>query len=117
MRRSYYATGSDFPKRPPLMHRPQCHPDAMAFSDQRDPGMPGDSGEAGGPDDRIASENTGEVGTVTIFRRASGRYAFDFTRQGRRYTASGFRSKQEATDAEAIRKGRVMDARLAKEYG
>jgi len=54
---------------------------------------------------------------MTIFRRASGRYAFDFTRQGRRYTASGFRSKQEASDAEAIRKGRTMDARLAKDYG
>ena len=54
---------------------------------------------------------------MTIFRRPSGRYTFDFTRQGRRYTASGFRSKQEAGDAQAIRKGRVMDARLAKEYG
>lgn len=54
---------------------------------------------------------------MTIFRRASGHYAFDFWHQSVRYTRSGFPSRAVAKQAQEIQRARLTDQRLAKEYG
>lgn len=50
------------------------------------------------------------------FKRG-GVYAYDFTRQGIRYTRSGFGSRRVAAQAEAVHKAHLLDTRLQREYG
>lgn len=57
---------------------------------------------------------------MTVLRYATRdgpRWCYDFRHRGRRYAAGAFRSKDDATQAEAVAKGRAYDARLAAEYG
>src|SRR3990172_1654416 len=53
---------------------------------------------------------------MTVFRRR-GRYAFDFWHQAVRYTRSGFPYRAVAKQAQEIQRARLVDQRLAKEYG
>lgn len=57
---------------------------------------------------------------MTIFRRGatrSGHWAFDFWHQGVRYTRSGFPSRATAKQAQEIQRARLVDQRLARDYG
>ena len=53
---------------------------------------------------------------MTVIQRGS-RWAFDFRLYGRRYYAGKFRSEAEARNAETVARARVLDMRLAREYG
>jgi integrase len=53
---------------------------------------------------------------MTIRARGQG-WCFDFRYQGGRYTRSGFPSETIARDAEAVTRARLVDQRLAREYG
>lgn len=53
---------------------------------------------------------------MAVVARGS-RWAFDFRLHGRRYYAGKFRSEAEARDAETVTRARVLDMRLAREYG
>jgi len=53
---------------------------------------------------------------MTVLARGS-RWAFDFRLHGRRYYAGKFRSAAEARDAETVTRARLLDMRLAREFG
>ena len=53
---------------------------------------------------------------MTVFRRGA-RWSYDFRHRGQRHWASGFPTAGVAREAEAVARGRLLDQRLAREYG